>query len=104
MSKHSCFSTLSAQICLIKSPHMKELKSRKRIKWFTSVLAVLICLSTVFLKQHSFIDLVCGILLSLTLYLVVFKVWFKNVKFNAPYVKDPHKHEVLYFLNKYNKK
>ena len=98
------FATLSAQICLIKSPHMKELKSRKRIKWFTSVLAVLICLSTVFLKQHSFIDLVCGILLSLTLYLVAFKVWFKNVKFNAPYVKDPHKHEVLYFLNKYNKK
>ena len=35
------------------------------------VLAALICLSTVFLKQHSVIDVLCGIALTLVLHLVV---------------------------------
>ncbi len=97
------FATLSAYICLIKSPHMKELKSRQRIKKCSLILTILICLSTMFLKQHSVIDVICGILLSFVLYIVVFKWWFKNTEFPAPVVKDPHKHQVLYFLNK-NKK
>lgn len=98
------FATLSAHVCLVKSPHMKELKSRQRIKRASWVLTVLICLSTMFLKQHSFIDVVCGIALSIILYFVVFKWWFKNAMFPAPVVKDPKKHQVLYFLNKKHKK
>lgn len=94
------FATLSAHVCLIKSPHMKELKSRQRIKRISWGLTVLICLSTMFLKQHSVIDVICGTLLSTGLYFVVFKWWFGNAKFPAPIVKDPHKHQVLYFLNK----
>lgn len=94
------FATLSAHLCLIKSPHMKELKSRQKIKKFSWVLTVLICLSTVFLKQHSVIDVICGILLSIVMYFITFKLWFKNTDFPAPVVKDPHKHQVLYFLNK----
>lgn len=94
------FATLSAHVCLIKSPHMKELKSRQKIKRFSWILTVLICLSTMFLKQHSVIDVICGTLLSTVLYFVVFKWWFGKAKFPAPVVKDPHKHQVLYFLNK----
>lgn len=94
------FGTLSAHICLVNSPHMKELKTRQRIKQLSWILTVLICLSTVFLKQHSIIDLVCGVTLSTILYFVVFKWWFRKVEFPAPLVKDPRKHEVLYFLNK----
>ena len=94
------FATISAHLCLVKSKHMQKLNSRKRIKKVSWVLTVLICLSTVFLKQHSVIDLICGAILSIGLYFVVFKWWFGKVKFPAPNVKDPRKHEVLYFLNK----
>ena len=94
------FVTVAAHVCLVKSPHMKELNSRKRIKNISLVLAILICLSTMFLKQHSVIDVVCGVSLALVLYFVVFKWWFRNTNFPAPVVKDPKKHQVLYFLNK----
>mgnify|MGYP004526293433 CR=1 FL=1 len=94
------FVTVAAHVCLVKSPHMKELHSRKRIKNISLVLAILICLSTMFLKQHSVIDVVCGISLAVVLYFVVFKWWFRNTNFPAPVVKDPNKHQVLYFLNK----
>ena len=94
------FVTVAAHVCLVKSPHMKELHSRKRIKNISLVLAILICLSTMFLKQHSVIDVVCGISLAVVLYFVVFKWWFRNANFPAPVVKDPNKHQVLYFLNK----
>lgn len=94
------FATISAHICLVKSPHMKELKSRQRIKKLSFVMTILICLSTVFLKQHSVVDLICGVILAFGLYFVVFKWCFRNVEFPAPKVKDPHRHEVLYFLNK----
>ena len=98
------FATLSAHICLVKSPHMKELKSREKIKRFSWIVTVLICLSTMFLKQHSFIDVVCGTTLSVVLYFIVFQWWFRMVDFPAPVVKDPHKHQVLYILNKRNQK
>ena len=97
------FATISAHICLVKSPHMKELQTRQRIKRFSLVLSVLICLSTVFLKQHSVIDAACGALLAFALYFVVFKWWFAKVEFPAPKIKDPRQHQVLYFLNKRRK-
>ncbi|WP_302625740.1 phosphatase PAP2 family protein [uncultured Eubacterium sp.] len=97
------FATIAAHICLIKSPHMKELKPRQNIKRISLVLSILICLSTMFLKQHSVIDVISGFVLAFVLYFVVFHWWFKNVKFPAPIVKDPHQHQVLYFLNKKKK-
>ena len=96
------FATISAHLCLVKSPHMKKLKTRERIKKFSWFLTVLICLSTVFLKQHSVIDVICGAALSISLYYIVFNIWFGKVKFPSPVVKDPFKHQVLYFLNKKN--
>lgn len=94
------FATISAHLCLVKSPHMQKLQSRKRLKVFSLILSILICLSTVFLKQHSVIDVIASALLAFILYFVVFKWWFKNVNFPEPTVKDPKQHQVLYFLNK----
>ena len=97
------FATITAHICLVKSPHMKELRTRQHIKRISLVLAVLICLSTVFLKQHSVIDALAGALLSFILYFIVFKWWFAKTDFPAPNIKDPRQHQVLYFLNKHKK-
>lgn len=82
---------------------MKELHPRQHIKKISLVLTVLICLSTMFLKQHSVIDVFAGIVLAFMLYYVVFKWWFAKVPFPAPKVKDPKQHQVLYFLNKRKK-
>lgn len=49
----------------------------KKKKWLTAganILTVLICMSTVFLKQHSVFDVIMGALLALVMYLVVY-VW-----------------------------
>lgn len=94
------FATISAHLCLVKSPHMKDLKTRQHIKQLSFLLTIFICLSTVFLKQHSVIDAACGALLAFVLYFIVFKWWFRKTKFPAPKVKDPKQHQVLYFLNK----
>jgi hypothetical protein len=91
--------TISAHICLVKSPHMQGLNSRKHIKVISLILAILICMSTLFLKQHSVLDVLAGTALAFILYFIVFKWWFRNTEFPAPKI-DPKQHQVLYFLNK----
>ncbi len=44
------------------------LKNHPSIRWGSLILAVSICLSTVFLKQHSIVDLVGGLVMAYTLY------------------------------------
>lgn len=44
-----------------------QLRDRKGVQWFTGILTVLIILSTMFLKQHSVVDVSLGILMSVTL-------------------------------------
>lgn len=88
------FATLAAHTCLVKSP---QIKVRPYIKPISGILAVLICLSTVMLKQHSIIDSICGALLAAVLYLVVFKWWFRKVEI-PPVNHD--KHQILWWLNK----
>lgn len=92
--------TISAHICLVKSPHMQGLNSRKHIKVISLILAILICMSTLFLKQHSVLDVLAGTALAFIMYFIVFKWWFRNTEFPAPKIKDPKQHQVLYFLNK----
>ena len=82
---------------------MKNSNTRKYLKFISGCLAVLICMSTVFLKQHSIIDVIGGILLAIILYFVVFYLWFQNVDFPAPNDRDPKKHHVLFFLNRKQK-
>lgn len=94
------FATISAHICLIKSSHMQFGKTRQKIKVISLIITIMICLSTIFLKQHSIIDLVCGALLSFILYFFIFDFAFKKIKFPGPVNVDTSKHQVLYFLNK----
>lgn len=88
------YATLAAHICLINSP---QIKVRPYIKPISTILTILICISTVMLKQHSIIDSICGAVLAYLLYLIVFKWWFRNVE--IPEINHD-KHEVLFWLNK----
>lgn len=54
-----------------------KLKQNKGLLWFTRVTAVLIILSTVFLKQHSVIDVCGGLLLTAALYWKIY-YWDKR--------------------------
>lgn len=67
--------------------HSEKLKQYKWIQAGSFVLMVLICLSTVFLKQHSVFDGICAMGLALIMYIFVYRVdysqviqWMKNKK------------------------
>lgn len=51
----------------------KSLKKNQFIRYGSLVLASLICLSTMFIKQHSFIDFACASLLAAVMYILVYK-------------------------------
>ena len=78
------YNSIGAHIAIINSK-LKE----KRILCFASfVLAVSICLSTVFLKQHSAFDGICAAGLSIVMYLIVYKVDYKTLLQNIKERKD----------------
>ena len=52
-----------------------------RVVWIVSTVAV--CASTVFLKQHSFVDVVAGLIVSLAVYLAVYHLSQRRSKSNC---------------------
>lgn len=50
----------------------KLLRKRKLLTFCSFVLAVMINLSTVFIKQHSFLDVIAGLVVSAVIYLIVY--------------------------------
>ncbi len=54
--------------------HSETLKKYKWIQIGSFVLMIAICLSTVFLKQHSVFDGICALSLALIMYMLVYKV------------------------------
>lgn len=63
------YNSIGAMIAIRKSERLKN------IKWLqisTFILTVLICMSTVFLKQHSILDVFGGIILSIIMYAFVY--------------------------------
>ena len=52
--------------------HSEKLKKIAWVKYPTLILGVLICFSTVFLKQHSVIDGLCAIVLAAVMYAIVY--------------------------------
>lgn len=66
-----CFNSIGAHIAIWRCAN---LKNKPWIRYGSFVLAISICLSTVFIKQHSFIDLVCGILLAAIMYVLVYRI------------------------------
>lgn len=65
------FNSIGAHIAIAKS---EKLRKHKWVVGGSFVLMVLICLSTMFLKQHSAFDVICSILLSGFMYVMVYKV------------------------------
>lgn len=59
--------------------HSKALKNNKWIRGGTLILTVAICLSTMFLKQHSVIDVACGLILSLVMYFISYRPKFERI-------------------------
>lgn len=79
------FNSIGAYIAI---SHSQALKKYKWIQISSLVLTILICLSTVFLKQHSALDGICAIVLAAIMYIIVYvpdysKIFSKNKESNA---------------------
>lgn len=70
-----CFEALVIHLTMF-SPEFMRKKTGLRIT--SAVLMVLICASTVFVKQHSLLDVIIGCLLALVSYLIVYKICFRK--------------------------
>jgi membrane-associated phospholipid phosphatase len=72
------FNSIGAFIAIHKSERLRNIKW---LQWSAFLLTVLICMSTVFLKQHSILDVFGGIALSLIMYVIVYvPAWGKEEK------------------------
>ena len=67
---------LAVHIGLCKS---RLCRDRKWFKWTSLVFSIFVCASTVFLKQHSILDVLAALILEIPLYLLVFKVNWKRL-------------------------
>ena len=60
--------------------HSERLKKSKALTYGGIVVAALICVSTMFLKQHSIVDVVAGCLMCVPLYFLAYRTKLKNVE------------------------
>ncbi|HHX11303.1 MAG TPA: phosphatase PAP2 family protein [Clostridiales bacterium] len=63
------FNSIGALIAIYKSETLNKIRW---VRWSGLILTVSICMSTVFLKQHSIIDVFGGVALGLIMYVVVY--------------------------------
>lgn len=63
------FNSVGACIAIFKS---KSLSAKPWLRWSALILTVSICLSTVFLKQHSILDVFWALVLSVPMYLLAY--------------------------------
>lgn len=70
------YNSIGVHIAIMKSPRLKE---KKLLQISSLVLAILICLATVFLKQHSIFDGICAILLSTIMYFLIYKIDYSSL-------------------------
>ena len=93
------FSSIAVHLSLLKSRYTNR---KKPLIALSFVLMVLICASTVLVKQHSVIDVVCGVALAIALYFPVYKIHgahtqiipFKNLKRYREKFGEPKKGDV----------
>ncbi len=71
--------TLNSVGACIAIYHSRALKDKKWIRYGSLILTISICLSTVFLKQHSIIDVFCALALSIVMYLIAYVPKFKRI-------------------------
>lgn len=65
------YNSIGCAIALIKCPNFK---SSQTMKIFASASAILITLSTMFIKQHSVLDAVSACILAIILYILIYKI------------------------------
>lgn len=71
------FNSIGVHIAIARS---KQLRKYKWVQIGSFILMILIILSTMFLKQHSIIDVISGIMLAVICYIVVYKIDYSKVK------------------------
>lgn len=70
------YNSIGAHIAII---HCDKLKNIRWVRISSFILMVLICLSTMFIKQHSFVDFVAGVALAGVMYVAVYKINYKKL-------------------------
>ena len=72
------FNSIGAMIAIHRSERLHHIKW---LQWSALILTILICLSTVFLKQHSVLDIFGGIALGIIMYFIIYiPTWSKVFK------------------------
>ena len=84
---------MTTTICFFATFRKKEIPLWYRICSF--IIAILICLSTVFVKQHYIIDSLVGILIAISVWLIINKFNLGYKLLNKP---------IYYFINKFKNK
>lgn len=70
------FNSIAAFIAISKSEQLRKLKW---LQWSAFILTLLICMSTVFLKQHSVLDIFGAVALNVIMYVIVYvPSWSKS--------------------------
>lgn len=69
------FNSLAVHISLTKCEALKE---HHHIKWFSLITCILICMSTLFLKQHCVIDVIGACGLMVVLYVLIYVINYKK--------------------------
>lgn len=61
----------------IASVWIKRKKTSDLWKWFVVCFSVMVCLSVVFVKQHSVLDVASGLMVSVVAEYIVYKEWYR---------------------------
>lgn len=67
-----CYEAICIHITTFSASVMKK---HKMLRVISAIIMILICLSTVFVKQHSVIDAVCAAILAVVAYILVYRVF-----------------------------
>lgn len=88
------YNSIAIHIAIAGSNYFKD---KKWLKNSSLVLCILICLSTLFLKQHSFVDLVCAVLLYAFYYILIYRPFpvQNNAEYKTKLVKGIKQHKKL---------
>lgn len=67
------YNSIGAHLAICKSSHFK---SKKGVRAVSAVLCVSIILATMFLKQHSFFDVITAFIMAFVMYVIVYRLEF----------------------------
>ena len=67
-----CYNSIGCHIAIMQSREIERSKHGRLIRWSSFVLCLLICMATMFLKQHSVLDVCGAVLMAMVMYGVVY--------------------------------